>query len=195
MSTKRSFYLLGWAVVIIMLASLLAPSVGALATSSLEATRRSGNQTGGMISPAGSSQQAGETSPQPEVSIMSGTSKVFDLRKLPQTPKSPDSSPIGRDFMEERHSPKFTENPPGAPAPIGSGGPFTITAAAPGPNLQFDGLGYNQDCGGVPCGDGHPPDTNGDVGPVYYVQTVNTAIGIYDKFTGNRVVGIHLMTL
>ena len=34
---------------------------------------------------------------------------------------------------------------------------------------------------------GHPPDTNGDVGPNYYIQTVNTSIGIYDKSTGNRV--------
>ena len=35
-------------------------------------------------------------------------------------------------------------------------------------------------------GCGHPPDTNGDVGPVYYIQTVNTSIGIYTKTTGMR---------
>ena len=29
--------------------------------------------------------------------------------------------------------------------------------------------------------------TNGDVGPTYYIQTVNTSIGIYDKSTGARV--------
>jgi hypothetical protein len=29
-----------------------------------------------------------------------------------------------------------------------------------------------------------PPDTNGDVGPNHYVQTVNTSIGIYNKNTG-----------
>ena len=33
----------------------------------------------------------------------------------------------------------------------------------------------------------HPPDTNGDVGPQYYIETVNTAIGVYDKVTGTRV--------
>ena len=36
-------------------------------------------------------------------------------------------------------------------------------------------------------GAGHPPDENGDVGPTYYIQTVNTSIGIYDKSTGARV--------
>ncbi len=34
---------------------------------------------------------------------------------------------------------------------------------------------------------GAPPDTNGDVGPDHYVQTVNTVFAIWDK-TGNRLV-------
>jgi hypothetical protein len=38
-------------------------------------------------------------------------------------------------------------------------------------------------------GAGWPPDPNGDVGPNYYVQTVNTSFGIFDKATGNRVAG------
>jgi carboxypeptidase family protein len=33
-------------------------------------------------------------------------------------------------------------------------------------------------------GDGWPPDTNGDVGPVYYLQTVNTSLGIFRKSDG-----------
>ena len=35
---------------------------------------------------------------------------------------------------------------------------------------------------------GAPPDTNGDVGPNHYVQTVNTVFSIYSK-TGQRLVG------
>ncbi len=35
---------------------------------------------------------------------------------------------------------------------------------------------------------GAPPDTNGDVGPNHYVQTVNTVFSIYSK-TGERLVG------
>src|SRR4029079_19801218 len=56
-----------------------------------------------------------------------------------------------------------------------------IAAAAPVPDSSFDGLDF------ADWGAGHPPDENGDVGPTYYIQTVNTSIGIYDKSNGNRV--------
>jgi hypothetical protein len=46
---------------------------------------------------------------------------------------------------------------------------------------NFDGL--DQANWGV----GWPPDTNGDVGPRYYIQTVNTSIGVFEKSTGTRV--------
>jgi len=36
-------------------------------------------------------------------------------------------------------------------------------------------------------GAGWPPDTNGDVGPSHYVETVNTSIGIYNKSTGTAI--------
>src|SRR5215212_4781988 len=48
-------------------------------------------------------------------------------------------------------------------------------AAAPTPSTSFDGLDYKG------SGAGFPPDTNGDVGPNHYIQTVNTSIGIYSK--------------
>ena len=44
------------------------------------------------------------------------------------------------------------------------------------PNPNFDGI--NQ---GDPGANFTPPDTNGDVGPNHYVQTVNSAIAIFDK--------------
>ena len=46
---------------------------------------------------------------------------------------------------------------------------------------SFDGLDY------ATWGNGHPPDPNGDVGPTYYIQAINTAIGIFDKSTGSKV--------
>ena len=49
------------------------------------------------------------------------------------------------------------------------------------PIMSFDGM--NQ----VSNGAGWPPDTNGDVGVNYYVQTVNTSIAIYNKSTGALV--------
>src|SRR5205823_6267499 len=53
--------------------------------------------------------------------------------------------------------------------------------AAPTPDSSFDGLDF------ASWGAGHPPDENGDVGPSYYIQTVNTSIGIFDKTSHARV--------
>lgn len=55
------------------------------------------------------------------------------------------------------------------------------TAAAPAPILEFDGLDREF------WGAGSPPDTNGDVGPGHYIQSVNTSIGIFDKPTGTQI--------
>ncbi len=49
------------------------------------------------------------------------------------------------------------------------------------PLMNFEGM--NQQANGV----GWPPDTNGDVGLDYYVQAVNSSIGIYHKSTGALV--------
>src|SRR5438874_10950084 len=54
-------------------------------------------------------------------------------------------------------------------------------AASPAPSSSFAGLDFAN------WGAGWPPDTNGDVGPSYFIQTVNTSIGIFDKSTGTRV--------
>ena len=56
--------------------------------------------------------------------------------------------------------------------------------AAPPAPANFKGLDYPN------FGAGFPPDTNGDVGPNNYIQTVNTAIGIYNKADGVRQVGL-----
>jgi hypothetical protein len=53
----------------------------------------------------------------------------------------------------------------------------------PGPLLTFDGMNQVQSfCG---C---HSPDTDGDVGPNHYVQSVNSSIKIFDK-SGNPLNG------
>jgi hypothetical protein len=57
-----------------------------------------------------------------------------------------------------------------------------ITAlAAPSPTINALGLDFNN------WGDGHPPDTNGVVGPNHFVQSVNTSVGIFSKTTGARL--------
>jgi len=55
------------------------------------------------------------------------------------------------------------------------------SAPAPPPIRSFDGLDFAN------WGAGHPPDTNGDVGPKYFIEAVNTSIGIFNKSDGTRV--------
>ena len=57
----------------------------------------------------------------------------------------------------------------------------TAATAAPAPTSSFAGLDF------ASWGAGWPPDTNGDVGPTYYIQAVNTSVGIFAKSTGARV--------
>lgn len=70
---------------------------------------------------------------------------------------------------------------PGDPVPPGAGDPQALNAPAPGPTANFEGLDRAN------WGAGHPPDTTGDAGPTYYIQAINTSIGVYDKTTGARV--------
>ena len=106
-----------------------------------------------------------------------------DLRSLPQT-----RDPIVRERPEREGpspSPVLVDTPagvipetePAAPAASLS----ALAAPAPPPTTSFEGLDR------VNWGAGHPPDTNGDVGPAYYIQTINTSIGIYRKTDGIRV--------
>ncbi len=53
----------------------------------------------------------------------------------------------------------------------------------PGTLANFPGISF------ATGGGGWPPDTNGDVGPNHYIQTVNTSIAIFDKSTGVTLAG------
>src|SRR6185503_6528017 len=55
----------------------------------------------------------------------------------------------------------------------------TLNAPAPEATANFDGLDFAN------WGAGHPPDTNGDVGPAHYIETINTSIGIFNKSDGS----------
>ena len=71
----------------------------------------------------------------------------------------------------------------------------TPTALAPAPlgpmpalTADYSGMSYLDNyCVGGQCGNGHPPDTNGDVGLNHYIQSINEGYAIYDKATGNRL--------
>jgi putative transposon-encoded protein len=102
-------------------------------------------------------------------------SAVFDLRSLKGT--------VVKQERPEREAPGFErEASEGTSGPGAQPGPgLPLNAPAPAPDSSFEGLDFAN------WGAGHPPDTNGDVGPNYFIQTVNTSIGVYDKSNGNRV--------
>ncbi len=109
-----------------------------------------------------------------------------DLRDLPyrppverDRPERPDP-PVQRGVIDDPNGdtggqprPSVTENAEAAPAPI----------------VNFDGLDRQT------WGNGSPPDTNGDVGPNHYIQTVNTSVGIFNKSTGALITAFTFDTL
>src|SRR5260370_1234447 len=75
--------------------------------------------------------------------------------------------------------PELRRYPPGTGTPLTAKAmtPIAPQPAAPGVNIGFDGIDRN--ASGCNCS---PPDTQGDVGPNYYIQNVNsTTFRIWDK--------------
>jgi hypothetical protein len=97
---------------------------------------------------------------------------VGGVRNLPYVPPSPDTKP---EFEIEPGAAKLSSSGP-APA-----APSLVLGSMPAPLLTFNALNFNTN------GAGHPPDPNGDVGLAYYMQAVNTSIGIFNKQTGALV--------
>lgn len=113
--------------------------------------------------------------------------KNFDLRALPSTPprnrERPEREVPPHPVLAEREagtSPDVTSDFLREPV---------ITAAAPAPILTFEGLDRQN------WGAGSPPDTNGDAGPTYYIQSVNTSVGVYRKSDGFREAAFTFDTL
>jgi hypothetical protein len=101
------------------------------------------------------------------------------VRKLPRVAPQP----LVRMEQEEREREVLAgqkEQLPDAKPPPRLSNPAS-SAPAPGPNVSFKGLYYQN------WGAGHPPDTVGDVGPNHFVQAVNTSIGIFSKSGGPPV--------
>jgi len=107
-----------------------------------------------------------------------------DIRSLPQTKPVKAERP---EREEPQLDPQIFVPPDGLPdqgakeQAAAAESQSVPSAPAPPPTANFEGLDFN------PWGNGHPPDTNGDVGPVYYIQTINTSIGIFNKSTGAMV--------
>lgn len=113
-----------------------------------------------------------------------------DLRALPFVKKQKKERPE-REPPETVPVPYPNEKTGQATATAIDTGALAVTPDTPAPatSANFDGLDYPT------FSNGHPPDTNGDVGPQYFIQTVNTSVGIYRKSDGTRVAAFTFDTL
>jgi hypothetical protein len=116
--------------------------------------------------------------PPVEISMKRAKSVRIDLRSLPQAPPRKFERPEREEPFIDR---AVIQPGVGAAQEVMTPSVPPRNAPAPPPIMNFDGLDN------VNWGAGHPPDTNGDVGPTYYIQTINTSIGIYRKSDGVSV--------
>jgi hypothetical protein len=114
----------------------------------------------------------------PDVAQITAVSQDLDLRDLPYIAPNEENEdhrlsrhpfPLGQ--ASTKSDPMFVDRAP------------SVTPNMPSPTQTFAGMTQNLGCGGC-----LPPDTDGDVGPNNYVQSVNSAIRVHDK-SGNVLAG------
>jgi len=104
-----------------------------------------------------------------------------DVRDLPQGMTDNDRKMfVARPELDEGMVPRNKQVLPGAPS-AQPAQPEAPLAPMPSPLTSFKGMQR------IPNGAGFPPDTVGDVGPNYFIQAVNTSVGIYNKTTGAAI--------
>ncbi len=131
---------------------------------------------GGAAAPAGQGQGvAGAASPPETVQPVTPRDFRGDVRRI---------HPVGPIRLEKPEPKEPDTPPPGRPVSDQSLQTGLPSSAAPAALNSFAGLDFAN------WGAGWPPDPNGDVGPTYYVQAVNTSIGIFDKSSGARVAAL-----
>jgi hypothetical protein len=123
-----------------------------------------------------------------DVMLKRGDAFHGDVRRLPSgLPNQREHRP---DRGIEREEPSLTR-----------GGREDFAAQTQAPSLPAPAPGTGSGAGSfygldfATWGDGWPPDTNGDVGPNYYIQTVNTSIGIFNKSDGSQAAAFSFDTL
>lgn len=118
-----------------------------------------------------------------ELRLQRGGSSTVDLRHLPQT------APAQRERPEYKVEPRPVELPGGPRAVESAPQAPVAAAAAPAPTISFDGLDH------AGFGQSYPPNANGDAGPTYYIQAINSSVGVFRKSDGVRVAAFSFDTL
>jgi uncharacterized repeat protein (TIGR01451 family) len=121
--------------------------------------------------------------------MFTGTSYQNDvslpLYYLPARPVDDDDADADKDtpFHEGPANPPILIDHVDSPDPVIQH-TMTPNPMIPSPILSFDGIGFP----GVVCNCA-PPDTNGEVGSTQYLQMVNEGFQVFDKETGDSVLG------
>lgn len=101
----------------------------------------------------------------------------------------PKNEELGRSRVAHPARPLPWLDGPGTPEDAAVQGQ-AVMSTAPVTGLGFDGVGQGfTGPQGTFTVNSAPPDTNGAVGTTQYVQTVNSALAVFDKTTGNTVYG------
>ena len=131
---------------------------------------------------AAAAQMEARTAPVEDVVPSEFNGDVRDLQQSSFTP--PRYWHLWNEFEGPRRikPPTAARNEPGT-----ANQPQLALAAMPAPTQNFAGLGFADSVAGGTAGAGWPPDVNGDVGPMVYIQSVNDAFAIYNKSTGSRL--------
>jgi hypothetical protein len=136
----------------------------------------------GTVSPSDSilASREAQDRPQPDVVQMIGpVSQDQNLNDLPYIPPRPQAEEEQR-LLRHPLQPGLT---PGVSDPLLPVREFSKSPNMPSPSLSFGGMTQN-----LACGTCLPPDTDGDVGPNHYIQSVNSSIRVHDK-SGNVLAG------
>ncbi|MFZ1223074.1 MAG: hypothetical protein WAR01_07550, partial [Dokdonella sp.] len=158
--------------------------------------------TGALASPAGTGGNPGTPGATPEqamanASIISSRAVAFGITPSIRSQMAGVIVQRSLKESEEKNENERVKFPiPGLGADAGSGlftdpllnlGLANAPMAMPTPSLTFLGQTGAEACNCL------PPDTNGDVGPNHYVQSVNVRVSVYDK-TGTRLLGSNLQS-
>jgi len=111
---------------------------------------------------------AQDDTPRPEVRDAVRSDSTEPLRERPVLPPQ-----AGRKNLPRKELPFRPEDPGVWTDPILQP---DAGAAAAGVGVNFEGINNRNSV--------HPPDTNGDIGPNHYVQTVNLSFAVYDRNGG-----------
>jgi hypothetical protein len=158
------------------LAGIFVALLGIGAFSNLFAQTKGTNQSG-----VPANQDAPGTQTPNVVSLVGPVRLNQDLRSLPYIPQT-------QKIEEERRLTRYPFPLSGGPGKSETSGfshsqslmeKILIPASMPPPLLTFEGT--DRVGSGCNC---RPPDTNGDVGPNHYIQTVNSGFRVFDK-SGN----------